>query len=778
MNFDNQVIQAELFDAFLVASKKAHPKLSNLSSFQTFAKYFFNVAYIDGYSVLSIDSLVGKVLFAWNQIQQKESASPKVVVSNPTLAENGWQSSSTVLCILTEDMPFLIDSIQMYFSRHGVRIHRIHSVLFTPERDSLGNLVKAEYKLESNEEAFLFFEVSRSTGVAYLEQLSVDIRKVLEHVSASVNDFPRSKECLQEVIAKVEGLTFEGIWAGEGQAFLEWVLSDHFTFLGFEKLICRKGQPCFESESASQLGICREGLEHEEIKMSVEQFTPEQMQQNHIIIDKSAVKTVVHRPAYPDQIIVKVKEGGQCVAYRFLGLFTSAVYTEEPSHIPIIRTKLSSILARACFDKRSHNGKSLKQILKVLPRDELFQASEDRLFTMAMDILSIQERQQIKVFLRKDEISQFYSCLTYIPKEIYNAELRFKIQAILMEVLEGEDIEFNTYFSESVLARTHFLIRSQMNTLQHEKFKLIEERIFKVAKTWVVDLSQRVNEVYGEEKGEILSRNIVSKFPLGYQERFLPQYALVDVQHIDALSGDSHLRMCSYTTVDLGNKGFYFKIFNDQSFIPLSVVVPILEHLGVEVLKEHPYEVVTGDHKKVWINDFKLQYKAGNEISIDDIRDIFHRAFATIWIGESESDPFNQLITLCQLDWREVSVLRAYARYMKQLRVGFSQLFIATTLAKHAKLCRLFVSTFELKFKKVCDPHVLEEAIAKFNEAIEVIEDISEDKVFKFYASVLNATVRTSFYINLLKPVPDKYFSFKISPSKIPDVPKPVPMSK
>ncbi len=738
----------------------------------------------------------GAVLAAWQFLQKRSSDESPVSVFNPDLESDGWQSTHTVIFILHPNIPFLIDSVRIAINQREIGTHSIQHSILHVERDKGGKLKKlhsgSKSSAGSGYEAFIVLEIDRHTKPADLQALEEALQTVLHEVRIAVSDFPlvtgKINETLEELETTTAGITDEN--KAEAKAFLHWLLEDHFTFLGYDEYdFARDGKGMVvQRVENSELGILRVNNERpDRVRLNeLPQRTRHEMTRTDdiFIFAKSAQRSHVHRPAYPDYIAVKkFNSKGEVVGERrFLGLYTARVYNERPDEIPLLRQKYESVMSRSGFLREDYAGKELEQILTLYPRDELFQVESDELLQIAKNILYIQERRRIELFMREDVYGQFVTCLAFFPRDIYNTELRLKVERVLLERLEAEDIEFVTHFSESVLARVQFTIR--VPRVENRKLPIAEirETVIGMAQSWLDGLAEALSEAYGEEKGNELFRLWSGGFPASYTDKFSPRRAAIDLEHIAGSADRDDLSMSFYRALEEDESTLHFKLFYPDQPIPLSDVMPIFDNLGFRVLGEHPFEVLDRHGKTVWMHDFTLKAHSGVTVDIHRIRPIFEDLFRKVWYGEAENDAFNRLLLSSYMSWREIALLRTYARYMRQIRFSNSQTFISNTLVNHVGLTRLLLDCFDIRFNpdryqsEVKSEAAQQKLEIEFNSALDAVENLSEDRVLRLYLELIQATLRTNYFQLDEKGHNKSYISLKFDPGQIPDMPLPVPM--
>ena len=730
------------------------------------------------------DDLLGATLDMWEFIQDIPGESPRVKVFNPDFERHGWQSTHTVIAVVSEDRPFIIDSLRMELNRQNVAIHAINNVVLHTSRNQKGALTGLDDP-KGLAESVVAIEIDRHTDLQRLEQIRTELLAVLDEVRAAVDDFAPMLAAVktQADHLKKLGPTFEKQGVKEAGEFLEW-MHTYFTFLGYEEFELKTTgtKQSLEPVKNSGLGLlrdcnqaCRDKLLDEDT-LNTDQHTliPEL-----ISFSKAAAKSRIHRPAYPDYIGFKRFDSkGQLVGeVRFLGLYTSAVYLHSPRSIPVIRDKISTVLQQSGLHEHGHDWKELNQILETFPRDELFQMQVDELASMALGILEIRERRQIRVFLRRDQQGHYFSALVYVPREIYSTEFRVRSEQILKQALGCELAEFTTYFSESILARTQFNLRRADSEIVAENFDVsdIEHKIRVAARSWDEDLYDALTDASGEELGIQCYNHFGGGFPASYRAHFSARTAVIDIQHMREMSEANPIALSFYRALDREEDEINFKLFHYGNSLPLSDVLPILENLGLRVIDEHPYEIKTRDNC-IWIHDFNLRYGGKQHASMEMLQTTFEDAFLNIWRGACSSDDFNKLVLGAGLGWRQVKVLRAYAAYMKQIRFPISNEAISAAMNNHVAIARELIDLFTARFEPgKADAKAAEALEARILEALESVSSLNEDQVIRQYLILIKATLRTN-YFQSKGGVHKPYISFKLSPAEIPNIPQPRPL--
>jgi glutamate dehydrogenase len=735
--------------------------------------------------------LYGAALSHWNFARKREPGRARVRVFNPTLEEHGWQSTHTIIEIVNDDMPFLVDSVTMEVNRHGLTLHLIIHPLLLVNRDGDGTLLGlgTEGATTARRESFIHVEVDRITDSARQEALAADVTRVLGDVRLAVADWKSMQDRMLAVVAELEQRPppIPREQRDEGLAFLRWLADNHLTLLGYRRheLVTMDGQDALKIVPDSSLGLLREGA-GKEVSASFAALPPEvrayARRPELLVITKSTARSTVHRPGYLDYIAVKRFDSAGNVTGedRFLGLYTSTAYSANPADIPLLRRKTANVVARSGVAPGSHAGKALLNILANYPRDELFQITEDDLLQTAMAILHLGERQRFRLFVRRDPFERFLSCLIYAPRENFTTELRRKWQAILTEAFNGSSSEFNVHLSESVLARIQITVRTTPGKIPQFDVRELEALLAASARRWDDDLKGALLETSGEARGNELLRQFGNAFPAGYREEIAARSAVPDIAMMATLSEEHPLGMSLYRPLEGSPGTLRFKIFHLGAPVTLSDSLPMLEHMGLKVLDEHPHRVTPQGSGPVWIHDFGMVAAgADTEVEVDSLHQVFEDAFGRIFRGEVESDDFNRLVVAARMPADEIVVLRAYAKYMRQIGFSLSQTFIESTLAAHADIAGALVALFRTRFDPMGGAGSGSRA-AEQQRAIEAmlenVANLSEDRVLRLYLALMLATNRTNFWRRGADGKRRGFLSFKFDPAKVPGLPEPKPM--
>ncbi|MFI9206351.1 NAD-glutamate dehydrogenase [Streptomyces sp. NPDC053048] len=770
--------------------------------------------------------IYGAALSHYRLAENRPQGTANVRVHTPTVEENGWTSSHSVVEVVTDDMPFLVDSVTNELSRQNRGIHVVIHPQVVVRRDVTGRLLEvlgsacdahgtgkdAELPHDALVESWIHVEIDRETDRDDLKQISVDLLRVLSDVRETVEDWGKMRDAALRI---ADGLADEPTAdvaeteIDEARELLRWLAADHFTFLGYREYDLTRVATDGEEEDVltavpgTGLGILRSDPSH----------TPDGHHDGHhaplsrpsstsfnrlpadarakarehklLVLTKANSRATVHRPSYLDYVGVKKfdADGNVVGERRFLGLFSSAAYTESVRRVPVIRRKVAKVLADAGFSPDSHDGRDLLQILETYPRDELFQTQADQLRAIATSVLYLQERRRLRLYLRRDEYGRYFSALVYLPRDRYTTGVRLRLIDILKEELGGTSVDFTAWNTESVLSRLHFVVRVEpgaaLPDLSDADVERIEARLVEAARSWADGFAETLTAEVGEERAAELLRRYGQAFPEGYKADHNPRSAVSDLGHLEQLTsagGDRDFDLSLYEPVGAVPGERRFKIYRTGEPVSLSAVLPVLHRLGVEVVDERPYELRCSDRTTAWIYDFGLRLP--ENIVGDDARSRFQEAFAAVWTGAAENDNFNKLVLQAGLDWRQAMVLRAYAKYLRQAGTTFSQAYMEDTLSNNVHTTRLLVNLFEARMSPALQragTELIDGLEEELDGALDQVASLDEDRILRSFLTVIKATLRTNHFQRTSAGEPHAYLSIKLDPQAIPDLPAPRP---
>ncbi|MBX9778289.1 MAG: NAD-glutamate dehydrogenase, partial [Xanthobacteraceae bacterium] len=732
---------------------------------------------------------------AWAFLAERSPGQPKLRVT--TLAGAGELLRQTsVIEIVNDDMPFLLDSVMGELAERGIEARLVAHPVFTVKRDRSGRLTGFKGLSvpgkDGARESFIHIHLEHLADEAQRAQLLAALETVLADVRLGVADWRVMTARVGEIAAelKVNPPPLPKSEIDEAVAFLEWLADNNFTFLGARDYVLDKDDTLVPVHETG-LGLLR-SPDRRVLRTGTQlvQVTPELraflMEPELLIVTKSAVRSKVHRRTHMDYIGIKRFDaaGKLTGEFRIVGLFTSTVYTRSTRTIPYLRRKVDAIISRAGFDPDSHSGKSLTNVLDTFSRDELFQIDEDTLYQFAMLILQLDERPRVRVLSRHDKFDRFVSVFVFVPRDRYNSMVRVAIGQYLAEVYQGRVSAYYPSFPEGQLARVHFIIGRDTGETPRPPRAVLEETVGNIIRTWTDGLSDALAVVHDPGRARELFQRFRNAFSEGYRASYSPLVAVDDIKVITGLSAAWPLSTDFHRRTETHDGGIGLKVWSFGRPIPLSERVPVLENMGFRVVDEQTHHIrLDADHRPdVWLHDMVLEQASPGEIDLLDSKQRLEACFLVVMTGGAENDGYNALVLSAGLAWRDVALIRTISRFLRQIRVPFSQDYMWATLTRHAQLAAQVVQLFRARF----DPRLeampdarsarQDEIVAGIEQALAAVQSLDEDRILRHFVNAVQAALRTNFYQIDVEGRPKAQIAIKFSSRKLEGLPLPKPL--
>jgi glutamate dehydrogenase len=723
------------------------------------------------------DDLAGMALAQFELAAHREPLEAKVNVYNPDPDRDGWSSSHTAVEIICDDMPFLVDSVTMELNRQDAAIELfVHPVMrFVRHDDELVDVLAPDQSARGFQaESVIHVDVARQANPERLALLRAGIDVVLEEVRAAVEDWGKMRAQTTALATELrrQSPPCDQHMLEECEAFLGWMSDDNFTYLGYREYELQESGALVPIEGTG-LGILR-GTSPREPHVITGRALDEALSSDPLVLTKANSKARVHRPSYLDYVGVKrfTPEGRPVGERRFLGLYTSAAYHASPRTIPRLRDKVEYVLELGGFPPDSHDAKGLIDILESLPRDLLVEISQDDLFDLAIGILGLGERPRVRLFVSPDRLDRFVACTLCMPRDRFNTTNRERAGEILARAFGGTQVDWRLHMSESVNVRIDYIVRCPDGIKQREPVSVIEARITEVTRSWTDELQVALISKLGEAEGIELYHRYGEAFSAGYRADSEAPMAIADIGRIDELRRTGKPVISVYRRGGVSPEMVRCRLLSAVR-VSLSDVVPTFEHMGATVVDERPYEIAPEGEDSVWVYDFGLRLdpeglqRAGGE---------FAATFLGVWLGELEDDRLNALVMLAGLSGREVTIIRAVLRYLRQTAIAFSDAYMIRTILANPAIVAQMATLFEARF----DPEqargeTAERIEQEIAEAIDQVASLDADRILRALLAVVQAMLRTNYYRRDRDGRPPTYLSFKLDPTRLEMLPPPRP---
>ncbi len=776
----------------IVTGASNHPAAKDQPLLTEFVKQAYRNVSLDDLANHDPDDLVAAAISGLQFAQKRKPGKPKIRVFNPTVEAHGWSHAYTIVEIVNDDMPFLVDSVRAAINEIGLTVQLTIHPIFRVVRDEEGNLLdilpRKKNQTRGTKESMMRLEIDREPDEDALKKLIARLKVILADVRNAVEDWDAMRNKAREICEDIEKTPppIDEATVAESVALIRWMENNHFTLLGYREYELERGEDkdILNPLPKTGLGILRStsSRKPKRVEITSRDVRSQARARELLFITKANSKSTVHRSAYLDYVGIKIFDSaGRVVGEkRFLGLFTSVAYSRNPRDIPLLRHKVARVMVESGIDPQSHAGKALQHVLDTYPREELFQTSVEDLTRITTGIMSLQERQRVKLFVRRDAFHRFVSCLVFVPRDKYNTEVRQRLEAILIDRYKGIGSEHRVQLSDASLARVQFIVRLGEGRMPRVDVGKLEDDLAEGVRTWGDKLKAALITRLGEDAGSKLFKRFGKSFPAAYMEDSSPYEGTFDVERMGLLIDEpEELRMSVYRPESFHDNKLRFKLCRLDNPIPLSDALPMLENLGLRVISERPYHCVLEDGREIWIQDFDMVMDGEGTLYLGEISANFQETFSRMWANVTDNDGFNKLVLSAGLSWRQAYLMRAYCRYLLQTGLPFSQPYMEQVVDHNASIARLMVQLFEARF----DPHlssrkrksVAEHCLDEIRTALDKVASQDEDRILRAFLTVIKATLRTNFYQLSDLDDPKAYVSFKLDPTKIPDLPLPRP---
>ncbi|MEM8986318.1 MAG: NAD-glutamate dehydrogenase [Pseudomonadota bacterium] len=764
-----------------------------LRAFEEFVEQLVHYATGEAAQLTDREVLVGHATNAWAASARR--APGEDLVELRADAGQDWRSARLVLNVVTDDKPFLVDSISAALSERGKVVSFFINAVVESKRDD-GGARAMNGKGRTVREAMIHIEMDPAADEQEPALIEQDIRAVLADVSVAVQDWEPMRARLAGSIAALERARPKGVDREdlrEAVDFLKWLWDNRFAFLGARRYSYAddEGGERFAHDIESDLGILRDperrilrgtlsddGRPTAAVKDFMTSAEP-------ILVAKSNAKSVVHRRAYMDYVGVKIfgPDGEPAGEERFVGLFTADAYNKPATDIPLLRRRIEKVVERSSFSPGGHNEKALVNILETYPRDEIFQVNVEELSAAAVGVMRLYKRPRTKVFIRRDRFDRFVSAMVFIPRDRFNSYVREEIGETLRKAYKGRLSAFYPTTGEGPLARVHYIVGLDDRAPAGPSIKELDAAVTEIVQTWADRLKDAMRGLYDGAPPRGLFQRYENAFTAGYKEANDASEALSDIEKIEALSAASPRALRAYRRK--GDRATYLrlKLYNWKEPIPLSVFLPVLENMGLNVLQEAGHPVTFGDKSNtvVWVHDFLTAVDGADKVDLEAIRTAFEGACLAVLEEQTEDDGFNALVVNAGLNWREAAMLRGAARHHAQSGFAFSHDYMAQTLNAHPDLTKLLVELFHARFHPSGekDPSAREKdesrVLDAFATGLDTVASLDEDRIFRRFVNFIKAVTRTNYYQKLPDGSTKPYMSFKIASRTLEELPDPKP---
>jgi glutamate dehydrogenase len=697
-----------------------------------------------------IEDFAGAAVSLFELAQLREPGQTRARVFLPRPDTMGWRSANAIAELVTDDMPFVVDSALATFASLNRPVHALVHPVMRVTRDAAGRAV-AIGEPDGKPESMVQIAFAAEADSTALANIAAALKRAMADVRAAVADFAAMRANLDATIAAVAsrpGSAPEE--TEEARALLSWARDENFVLLGYRRFVLTGTG--IAVDHTADLGVLRDPDKPVFDALRTPDTLPEAVLNflataPLLTVAKANMRATVHRPQHCDVIGVahRGEDGRVTGGEMFLGLFTSEAYNRTPRSIPILRRKVEEILRLAGVAPGSHDGRALTNILETYPRDELWQADVGHLLETARGILALQARQRVKLFVRRDSFERFISALVFVPRDVMDTELRRRLGEMLARAFAGRLSTNYIQIGDAPLARIHYIIATEPGQVPAPDLGALERAMAEAARSF----RERLTEAFAGERGEQSAQAALTRwgnaFPAGYIERHTAREAVADIFRAEAAIASGRPAMAFCRAPGSDPAALTLRLANPRGAKPLSEIMPLFESLGLAALEEVPHHLTPTHAPDLVVHGFSLRSADG--AAVDEA--VFPRlldALAALDSGEIESDGFNRLVLKAGLSCRECWLLRALYKWCRQVGFAFSQPAVEQALAANPEAARLLVGFFRARHDPKGDPAAEPKLLADWEALLDSIASPDEDRILQRLMTALAALVRTSFF--------------------------------
>lgn len=756
--------------------------------------------------------LVGAVRAHLDLAAQRVPGRPVIRPINPTAETDGWSTTATVIQVVTDDMPYLVESVSAELVRSGVQVQRVVHPIVVVRRDVAGALREVlptadpgNPPADALAESWMYIEIDLVTDPDRGRAITNGLDSVLNDVREVVEDAAKmaGQACHLADQLEADPPPLERTDVQDGIDLLRWLADGHFTFLGYRQyeLVRGDGDPALKAVLASGLGVLRQdSLAARSLTAGPDSIVATALAPKLLVLTEASAPSTVHRSVYPYYVGVKTfDEDGQVTGeHRFLGVFTTTALHENVLDIPVVERRVREVIHEAGFPLESYSGQRMLEVIQNWPRAELFSSDTESLYATATGVIALADRRRLRLFLRRDPYGRFFSCFVFLPRDRYTTTTRLAMQEVLLDELNGANLEYNARIGEFSLAQVYFTVHTDPQQQIEPDVQRIQERLTLAIRSWEDRMAEAVVAEQREKTGNgttgVVSigsesasqqgQRLAHVFPEAFKEDFTATEALRDLRRLQALGDVGDMDIQFYVPEDAKPGERRFKLFLCGDGLTLSQVLPVLTAMGVEVIDERPYELRSDGDVAWWIYDFGLRIDPSvlehrSDEDATAAKTLFQEAFAAVWRGDAEVDRFNALVLRAGVSWRQATILRAYSRYLRQAGTPFSQEYIEDTVLKHTEVATALVRLFESRFDVNTDERTrlgsLKTQVDEIAGMIDEVTSLDEDRILRSLLTLINATLRTNYAVTDADGKPRPYLALKLDPRAVPELPQPRP---
>ncbi len=710
--------------------------------------------------------------------KQKKEGESKIEILTPTKNKDNFDFDSSLINIINDDKPFIVDSITSSINDYGYHINLIVNKVIYVKRNKSGviediNTKKTDESFKA--ESFIQLHIKKIYSNSTKQAIKKHLVSILRHVNAAVGDWKKTMDLLEDARNSIVKTSHNPDDKYEAIEFIDWTLDNNFIFLGYSETYFEKNSKSYNFTQIDSENLGIQKLANYDDLNSIPKNVFVQSKSPIVIVSKLIAKSPVHRPVNLDMIRItifddKLNATGEL---RFIGLFTSKLFYQYAKDIPLIRKKIDYVTKKANFDPKGHNGKALVSVLESYPREELFPIEKDELLDISLGIIKLGGSNEVKTFFRIDPLSRFISVICFVPKKNFSTGIRQNIQKVLSNEINSNITSHSTLISDQPYARVHFIIVVKDQNIDKINYNKVENLITESAQNWHDQLETEIFQTFDEDVAIDYVNKYVNCFPLSYQEHFNIENAISDIARIDTLLSND-VPYISLSKINGEADLFNLKFYTVGGQVTLSEIMPTLNNFGLNVISENIYFIkLNDDENDIWLNNFTVSINI-SQSEFKAIKQHFESALLDCWLNKYENDHLNQLLLKAEFNINDIFLIRSIVKYVIQTSFSFSLDYIENTLVEYPEITRNIKDYFYVKFNPELKNRNIEEAKNNIEKNLQKIVNISHDQIFKKLVEIIDNMVRTNFF----QKNKNNYISFKLLSQNISDLLLPKPFAE
>jgi glutamate dehydrogenase len=738
-----------------------HPGLSTVQ--RAFAEKLLRHISAPDWQTLAPEDILALIEGFWDHASVRLVSTPRLRVFTRTLHQS--DTLRTVVQMVNDDMPFLLDSTLALLRRYNLTPHFVLHPVVRVERDTQGVLtgIGGPHAIDQFiYESFIHIELEQVLNLEEQQKLVDELKYLLAEVRHAVTSWDIMRNKSLEIVDRLDD------FAHEESDFVRWLTQDNFTFLGYR---------CYHHPGGGMQLAQAVGIDHSvhyPVGLALDAHKLLDSKKT-LSINKSHLVSMVHKAELIDLVEICIATDHGKEVHQFLGLFTSASYDRPVKEIPVLRLKRQNIFERSGLQPQWHDGKLLTYFLNNFPRHSFFHLTEDEVLHFSATILGIQERGYSHILTHFDDTGQVLSCVLYILKQDYSESLRASLTHILERRLQGKVATSYLRVGDEAYAWLHFHVTVKSKLDASIDLEDVEQELLQAIRPWDAKLRQRLMSAYGQIKGGRLAKAFEGSFDSIYQRSFSLDQAMMDIATIEAMLAKDEPAAAFAMTQGKRPDALRLRVFHTSTPIALSTLLPVIENLGLQVLNEDSVVIEMHNHKlPIYLQVLDTLTDNRQPIDVEDVGARLVDCLERVWANSTDNDGFNKLIIKANLRTEQVQVMRAYARYMRQIPVPFSQESIENTLVNHADITQKLLELFHQRFAPD-QPKLAKSLVVALKRRISTVSSTDEERILELYLKLIMSTVRTNFYQMSADGSKKSYISFKLDARKIEELPLPRP---